>query len=144
MKNITCKLVTNDRELDAVLEVRRRVFVEEQGVSEDVEYDGLDDEALHVIVKDGDRVIGTARVRFPAANLAKVERMAILRPFRRQGIGSSIMSFLDGELKRRRIERAVLHAQSAVIGFYESCGFEKTGSPFWEAGIKHMEMQRQL
>ncbi len=142
--NVTFKLATNDEELRGALEVRRQVFVEEQGVSEDLEYDGLDGEALHIVVKDGERVIGTARVRFPTTNQAKVERMAVLKPFRGRGIGSNIISFLKGELKTKRIEHVVLHAQYVLTAFYKSCGFEETGAPFWEAGIKHIKMQLRL
>ncbi len=142
--NVTFKLATNDEELRGALEVRRQVFVEEQGVSEDLEYDGLDGEALHIVVKDGERVIGTARLRFPTTNQAKVERMAVLKPFRGRGIGSKIISFLKGELKTKRIEHVVLHAQYVLTAFYKSCGFEETGAPFWEAGIKHIKMQLRL
>jgi predicted GNAT family N-acyltransferase len=138
------KLVTNRSELEGALEVRREVFVDEQGVDEAEEYDGRDSESLHVVAKYGERVIGTARVQFPSASEAKIERMAILKPFRRKGIGSRIMAFLDEELRKRQIEQAVLHAQYPVIAFYKSCGFEETGSPFREAGIKHIKMQRRL
>lgn len=144
MDTLICKLVTSDGELREAFAVRRQVFVEEQGVTEDEEYDGLDSEALQIVVKDGERVIGTARVQFPAANEAKIERMAVLKPFRNKGIGSRIMAFLHKELKNRQVEEAVLHAQYPVIAFYRSCGFEETGSPFREAGIKHIKMQRRL
>ena len=144
MDNIIFKLVTNDEELRGALEVRRQVFVQEQGVSEDLEYDGHDGEALHMVVKDGNRVIGTARVQFPTTNQAKIERMAVLRPFRRRGVGSNIISFLKEELKSRQIEHVILHAQCAVTEFYKSCGFEETALPFWDAGIKHIEMQLWL
>ena len=142
--NITFKLVTNDEELKGALEVRRQVFVQEQGVAEDLEYDGHDGEALHMVVKDGERVIGTARVRFLTTNQAKIERMAVLRPFRQRGIGSNIISFLKGELENKQIEHVVLHAQCEVTAFYKSCGFEEIGPPFWEAGIKHVKMQLRL
>ncbi|MBL7166197.1 MAG: GNAT family N-acetyltransferase [Dehalococcoidales bacterium] len=140
MNDFTCKLVTGDTELQSAFEVRRLVFVQEQGVAEALEYDGLDDEALHVIAKDGDIVVGTSRVLFPTHNQAKIERMAVLQPFRRKGIGSAILSFVKQELRNRGIEHAVLHAQTTVIGFYSLHGFQETGSPFWEAGIEHMEM----
>ena len=144
MDTVICKLVTSDEELREAFAVRRQVFVEEQRVTEDEEYDGLDSEALQIVVKDGERVIGTARVQFPAANEAKIERMAVLKPFRNKGIGGRLMAFLHKELENRQVEQVVLHAQYPVIAFYRSCGFEETGSPFWEAGIKHMKMQRRL
>ena len=86
MDNAIYKLVSNDDELRDAFAVRRQVFVLEQGISENEEYDSHDREALHLIARDGDRVVGTARVRFPAAGQAKIERMAVLAPFRRQGI----------------------------------------------------------
>lgn len=144
MDRISYQLVTSDRELRSAFEVRRQVFIEEQGVSEDVEYDGYDTEALHMVAKDGERIIGTARVRFLAAGQAKIERMAILKPFRRKGIGRKIMAFLNEELRNRQIEQVILHAQYQVVAFYKSCGFEESGLPFWEAGIKHIRMHRRL
>lgn len=144
MDNIIYKLVSNDKELRDAFEVRRQVFIQEQGVSENVEYDGHDEEALHMIVKDGGKIVGTARVRFPTTGQAKIERMAILKPFRRKGIGSGIISYLNAVLRNRQIEQVVLHAQYAVTAFYKSCGFEETGSPFWEAGIRHIQMQMRL
>ena len=120
MGKISYKLVASNRELKSAFEVRKKVFVEEQGISEDLELDGHDSEALHMVVTDGERVIGTARVLFLADSQAKIERMAILKPFRRKGIGRGIISFLNEELKNREVEQVVLHAQYAVVDFYKS------------------------
>jgi len=144
MDKVSYKLVTSHSELEAAFEVRKQVFVEEQGISEDLEIDGYEEEALHIVVKDGERVIGTARVLFPASSQAKIERMAVLKPYRRQGIGGGIISFLNEELRSRQVEQVILHAQYPAITFYRSCGFEESGSPFWEAGIRHIKMERQL
>lgn len=144
MGKLVYKLVTSERELKEAFEVRKKVFVEEQGISEHLELDGHDSEALHTVVKDGKRVIGTARVLFLTNNQAKLERMAILKPFRRQGVGRGIISFLNEELRNRQIVQIVLHAQYPVVAFYKSCGFVESGSPFFEAGIKHIKMQRRL
>ena len=143
MDALNYKLVNNDEELNGAFEVRRRVFVEEQGVSEDVELDGHDREALHMVVEEEGRVIGTARVMFLAEGKAKIERMAIVKLFRRRGIGRNIISFLLEELRSRQVKQVILHAQYSVIDFYRSCGFEESGLPFWEAGIKHVKMQRK-
>jgi len=144
MGKLSFKIAANDGELKEAFGVRKKIFVEEQGISEDLEFDNRDREALHVIVTDAERVIGTARVIFLTANQAKLERMAILRPFRRRGIGSRIISFLNEELKNRQVEQVVLHAQCAVVAFYKSCGFEELGLSFVEAGIKHIKMQKWL
>lgn len=144
MKELSYKLVANESELKGAFEVRRRVFVEEQGIVVEVEYDGNDGKALHMVVKDGAEVVGTARVRFLDAKQAKLERMAVLDNFRHKGIGSGITFFLIDELRNRHIEQVVLHAQYGVIAFYKSCGFEEMGLPFMEAGLKHIKMQRRL
>jgi predicted GNAT family N-acyltransferase len=144
MGKLIFKLVASDGELKAAFEVRRQVFVEEQGISENIELDDHEKEALHMVVKDGEKVVGTARVLFLAANQAKIERMAILKPFRRKGIGSRIITFLNEELRNRQINQILLHAQYPVVAFYKSCGFKESGSPFWEAGIRHVKMQRLL
>jgi predicted GNAT family N-acyltransferase len=144
MDKITFKLVNNEYELKEALDVRRLVFVEEQGIDANIEYDGFDSDALHIIVKSGEQIIGTARVRFLMTGEAKIERMALLKPFRRRGIGSEMMSFLSSELSLRHISHVILHAQYTTLAFYESCGYSATGLPFWEAGIKHVAMEKQL
>ena len=144
MKEFTYKLVENDSELKGAFDVRRRVFVEEQGISEDLVFDDCEDEAMHLVVKDSESVIGTARVRFLEDRQARLERMAVLKPFRGIGIGERMMSFLVEELGSREIERVVLHAQYEVIGFYKTCGFSTLGLPFWEAGVKHLKMERKF
>ena len=144
MKELSYKLVESESELQGAFDVRRRVFIEEQGIAVEVEYDGNDGKALQMVVKDGAEVVGTARVRFLNAKQAKLERMAVLDGFRHMGIGSGITAFLIDELRNRQVERVVLHAQYRVIAFYKSCGFEEMGLPFTEAGLKHIKMQRRL
>jgi predicted GNAT family N-acyltransferase len=144
MSEFKYKLVENDSELEGAFEVRRKVFVEEQAILEDLVFNGSEREAMHMVVKDRDRIIGTARVRFLGAKQAKLERMAILEPFRYKGIGKKIISFLIEELKNRQIEKVILHAQSEVIEFYKACGFSGLGLPFWEAGIEHLKMEREI
>ena len=78
MGKISFKITANDRELKEAFGVRKRVFVEEQGISEGLEFDNRDREALHVIVADAERVIDTtARVIFLTAHQTKLERMAL-------------------------------------------------------------------
>ena len=144
MGNLSYKIVVSDCELKDAFEVRRQVFIKEQNIPEDLEFDTYDREALHMVVKDGERVIGTARVLFLTANQARLERMAILKPFRRKGIGRRLIYYLNEELNKRQVEQVVLHAQCSAVTFYKSCGFEESGMPFWEVGIKHIKMQKQL
>ena len=144
MSRLIYKLVSSVKELEEALEVRREVFIKEQGISPEEEYDGYDKEALHMVVRDREKVIGTARVRFLSDRQAKIERMAILKSFRRRGIGSRILSFLNEQIGKKQVDELVLHAQHSVMAFYKSCGFKETGSPFLEAGIKHIKMKKWL
>jgi len=142
MSKFGYKLVTGDVELQEAFEVRRQVFVREQGISENLVFDGHDREALHMVVKDGERVIGSARVQFLADNQAKLERMAVLKRYRRKGIGKEMLLFLDTIWKDKQVQQVIIHAQLEVVPFYKLCGFDEFGSPFREASIKHIEMRK--
>jgi predicted GNAT family N-acyltransferase len=144
MSKFSYKLVTGEVELPEAFEVRRQVFVREQGISEDLVFDGHDREALHVVVKDGERVIGSARVQFLADNHAKLERMAILKRYRRKGIGREMLLFLDAVWKDKQVQQVIIHAQFEVVPFYKLCGFDELGLPFREAGVKHIKMRKRL
>jgi len=144
MGDLMCRRVCRYEDKLAALAVRREVFVDEQGVSETEEYDGLDETAVHYVIADGDRIIATTRVRFPTATSAKLERMAVLKPFRRRGVGTRILASILDDLRTQRVELVVLHAQVQARDFYRSCGFEETGEPFHEAGIEHVKMQLVL
>ena len=138
------RLVADEAELEAALDLRQHVFVEEQGISRQLEFDGLDNQAIHIAAMDGSNVVGTARVRFLDDSQARIERMAVSKPFRRKGIGTGIVSFVIAESKKRGARHLILHAQLDAVPFYRSCGFEEAGKPFWEARIKHVEMHMWL
>jgi predicted GNAT family N-acyltransferase len=144
MSKFSYKLVTGGVELQEAFEVRRQVFVREQSISEDLVFDGHDREALHMVVKDGERVIGSARVQFLTDNQAKLERMAILERYRRKGIGKELLLFLDTVWKDKQVQQVIIHAQLEVVSFYKLCGFDELGLPFQEAGIKHIKMRKQV
>ncbi len=144
MSKFSYKLATGDVELQEAFEVRREVFVREQDILEDLVFDGHDREALHIVVKDGERVIGSARVQFLADNQAKLERMAVLKRYRRKGIGKAMLLFLDTIWKDQQVQEVIIHAQLEVAPFYKSCSFNEVGLPFQEAGIKHIKMRKQL
>jgi predicted GNAT family N-acyltransferase len=144
MSEFSYKIVTGDVELQESFKVRRQVFVREQGISEDLVFNGHDNEALHMVVKDGERVIGSARVQFLAGNQAKLERMAVLKRYRRKGIGKEMLLFLDTVWKDKQVQQIIIHAQLEVVPFYKLCGFDELGLPFREAGIKHIKMRKQV
>jgi predicted GNAT family N-acyltransferase len=144
MKEFGYKLVENKSDLRGAFEVRKEVFVEQQGIAESIVFDGLDDDAMHMVVKSGERAIGTARIRFLGAREVKLERMAVLETFRNMRVGKGILSLLIEELGSKQVEKIVLPAQHDAVEFYKKCGFEQSGLPLWEAGIKHIRMERRL
>jgi predicted GNAT family N-acyltransferase len=131
--------------LDAAVEVRRAVFVEEQGVAEAEEMDGEDAAAWHVVLTDRAtaRHAGTTRVR-EVDGVAKVERVAVRSRYRGRGLGRRLMGLAESYARTRGHDEAVLHAQTAVEGFYAALGYERVGGEFPEAGIPHVEMRKRL
>jgi len=147
MEKFTYRQACTKKELSGAFDVRKEVFVVEQGIPDDIVFDGAEGDALHFIVADGKQVVGTVRLCFPdegQVKQAKIERMAVLKQYRGMHLGVGILSFVMGLLESWRIEKVTLHAQSEVVEFYEKCGFQKTGSPFVEVGISHVEMEKLL
>lgn len=132
-----------ERERDAALALRRRVFCDEQGVAPELEQDGRDSQATHVVaVRDG-VVVGTCRLVFdgPAATLG---RMAVELAERGSGLGAAILQEGIEEGRRAGAELITLHAQSQAVPFYARAGFARCGEPFEQAGIEHVRMEIHL
>lgn len=120
--------------------LRRQVFVEEQGVAEADEWDGLDGQAIHLLALDGDRPVGTARILIDAET-GKIGRVCVLAEARGRGVGAMLIRAALGELRRvPGLRRARLGAQTHAIGFYEGLGFDATGPVYDDAGIPHRDM----
>ena len=125
-------------------EIRRRVFVEEQHVAPDEEWDVHDEDGadtLHFVAQDGERAIGCARLR-ATEGAAKIERVAVLRDARERGLGRALMEAAETAAWRRGAERLGIHAQTQVIPFYERIGWRALGPEFVEAGIAHRAMEK--
>jgi predicted GNAT family N-acyltransferase len=142
MNEFVYKFAENEIESEGVREIRRRVFVEEQGIPQNLVFGGDpgDDDNL-IVVLDGQSVIATARIVFSLPDTAKIERMAVLETFRNRGIGRKMMTFIVSEIKKKGFHKVYLHAQYSAVDFYKSCGFRDVGKPFTEAGIKHIKME---
>jgi len=136
--------IPGEGELSHAFDVRQDVFVDEQDVSEAEEWDGLDDDAIHYVLYDGGRPVGTARLRMPESGLAKVERVAVRSEHRGEGLGRRLMDLLESEARKQGCSRVLLYAQVPVEEFYEKLGYETTSDVFDEAGIPHVEMEKPL
>lgn len=130
-------------DLTACHRIRRIVFVVEQGVGEDEEWDDLDGECTHFVALNPGPV-GTARLRPMAGGVAKAQRVAVLREARGQGVGAALMESLEAEARARGHREVQLGAQVGALGFYRSLGYEAYGAEFEEAGIPHRWMRKAL
>lgn len=136
--------IPGDGNRDDAFEVRRTVFIDEQGVTPAQEFDGLDDEALHYVVYSDDQPIGTARLRFPDDEVAKIERVAVREHVRSEGVGRTLVRTLEAEAREQECTDIVLHAQTTVEGFYEALGYQTVSDVFVEDGIEHVKMTKSL
>lgn len=144
MAEYEIRRVANDATLADAHDVRRTVFVEEQGVPEPVEMDDEDGAARHVVAYDGESPVGTARLREPEPKLAKIERVAVRPSHRGAGLGRELLYALEDLARRDRMDEAVVHAQTRVEGFYRTLGYETVSDVFEEAEIPHVEMRKPL
>jgi predicted GNAT family N-acyltransferase len=129
--------------LSICLALRRAVFVDEQGVDPAIDADGLDENATQFLAWANGVPIGTARLRI-VDGAAKAERLAVLDDFRGHGVGRALMNAVEVNARAHGHGSVVLHAQQAVVPFYERLGYAATGEPFDEAGIPHRRMTKGL
>ncbi len=122
--------------------VRIAVFVQEQGIAPEDEWDAADATALHAVLFDAQGTpLGNARLLRPSANLAKVGRMAVLQLERGKGYGARLLRALLREARQRGHQEVQLNAQRSAEAFYKAHGFCVMGEPFDEVGIPHVQMQ---
>lgn len=121
--------------------VREAVFVAEQGVPAEMEYDRWDSLSLHALARGpGGEAIGTGRL-LPDGHIG---RMAVLKDWRSRGVGSILLLHLMSAARKRGLGRVVLNAQVPAAGFYSRFGFAPDSAEFMEAGIPHLRMTRTL
>lgn len=133
---------TKKEKLDA-FSVRNRVFIEEQGINPKIEYDQYDQNAIHLVGYLNEQPIAAARIRL-ITEQGKIQRVAILKPFRKQGYGKKLMLASEKIISQHGLQSLHLNAQIHAIPFYEAIGFEINSHPFYEAGIEHVSMNKML
>jgi predicted GNAT family N-acyltransferase len=134
--------ITDLRELDAAFSIREQVFVGEQGVPLDLEYDEHDRrDARHYLARTADGTpAGAARWRETDKGI-KLERFAVLPEFRNQEVGAALLhAVLRDVMAEFPAAPVYLNAQVGAVRFYERHGFHKVGEMFEEAGIQHYKM----
>ena len=142
MHKFIFKEVSSKEEMDKSYAIRTRVFCEEQKISKEIEFDNLDHLCGHFLIFDGVKAIGTARVRQKEKDLLKIERVAVLKEFRRLKVGSILIkNIIKHYLNLDYNKSIILHSQVAVADFYKSLNFISYGNEFYEDGIPHIAMK---
>lgn len=125
--------------------IRTAVFVEEQGIPLEMEWDEADKTAVHAVAYNGlGQPIGTGRLLQHAPGSAKIGRMAVNRVLRGSSLGRELLNALVAQAEKRGDTEVLLHAQRSAEGFYARLGFAPRGEPFDEVEIPHIEMVRSL
>jgi predicted GNAT family N-acyltransferase len=133
----TVEIADWERDQATLRSIREAVFVVEQNVPADLEWDGVDQDCLHVIAYTNDRsAVGTGRL----LGDGHIGRLAVLAPWRGRGAGSALLLKLIGIANMRGIDSIALNAQTHALAFYERFGFIAEGDDFDDAGIPHRHM----
>jgi predicted GNAT family N-acyltransferase len=136
---IITRTISSDAEMEAVYQVRREVFVREQGLTRTV-YDEPDDrESVHVVAQSNGRILGVGRLTF-VRDEGQIAWLAVLETFRRTGAGKALMNHLLEIAAERPVQYVTLNAQTHALGFYEQFGFEPIGRRFHMSQIEHQYM----
>jgi predicted GNAT family N-acyltransferase len=152
LRSLRVTVVRSTVEMDDALSVRRAVFIAEQGVTEAEEIDAYDGDprqvmsAVHVIAYLDGQPAATGRLLLDAQDgeNAHIGRIAVLREYRRRGLGRLVMLALQDEARRRGYRGATVAAQLQAIPFYESLGYVAYGEVFLDARIEHRLMDLSL
>ncbi|WP_318521058.1 GNAT family N-acetyltransferase [Photobacterium leiognathi] len=120
--------------------VREQVFIQEQQIGPEIEFDGLDSEAVHVLVMDGEQPLGTGRILADG----HIGRIAIMKAARGQGLGAKVVQALVEYAQQQGYPRVDLGAQTHAVDFYRKLGFMPYGDEFMEANIPHQAIEQML
>ncbi|MFX3648921.1 MAG: GNAT family N-acetyltransferase [Paenibacillus sp.] len=144
--NTTIVEVNNQELLDACFAIRTAIFVEEQGVPAEDEfdaYDTLDADARHILLYLEGVPAASSRLRI-VEQVAKLERICVMLDYRKHGLGRVLIDKLEQMAVAEGLEKAKLHAQVQASGFYERLGYAPASDVFMEDGIPHLLMTKKL
>ena len=138
------KIAETAEEKEIAFTIRKKVFVEEQGIPLHLEIDEFDQSSTHFIVFENNEPIAAARLRLVDASTGKVERVCVLPEHRGKHFGVYVMEAIEEHAKILHVEKLKLNAQTYAIPFYEKLQFEITSPEFTDAGIPHRVMEKVL
>lgn len=141
---LTYHYIGGGEDLADAFRVRREVFIAEQGVAPEEEYDGLDKSCIHAAAYDGKDPVAAGRLRKVGEGVYKIERICVLKSYRGRGAGRGIVRALEREASRLGAQRAILNSQTHAETFYRAMGYQTVSGVFDEAGIPHVAMEKEL
>jgi len=121
-------------------DIRKTVFIDEQSVPAELEWDEFDIDSTHFLVTADDEPVATGRLKVDG----QIGRMAVIKTHRRQGVGSRLLDYILDHAKKCALKKVYCHAQVPVIDFYLKKGFEVTGKEFLDANIPHKTMFKKI
>jgi len=123
--------------------IREKVFIQEQKVTPELEWDGMDEKAIHFLVFKDEEAIGCARAIVIKSQM-QLGRMAVLKEYRGQGAGSTLIEKAIVTAKLKQLSSIQISAQCNAINFYVKFGFEVMGDTYLDAEILHRDMTLEL
>lgn len=144
--NISVQKVQTKEELETIFDIREKVFVIEQEVDPEEEYDEYEQSSTHFLAKLDGQVAGTARWRFTDKGI-KLERFAVLKSMRGKGVGQALVRAVVDDISKHpnsKSKKLYMHAQLDAMPLYAKFGFKQVGPMFEECNILHYKMELYL
>ena len=140
IEQVTIELVSWQQAESHLRQVRTVVFIHEQLVTPEFEWDDIDSSAVHLLAMHENKAIGCLRI----INYAKIGRMAVLKPWRGLGVGKMLLNEAIEICRQHGIKQIVLSAQTHAIHFYQQTGFQITSGEYTDVHIPHVDMCLKL
>lgn len=137
------KLAKTETAKNDALMIRKQVFVNEQNIPLSIELDEHDETAIHFVGYLDDIPISASRLRI-IKNEGKLERISVLKQYRKNGYGKQMIQKMETHLQKLNIKQSTLNAQTEAKDFYKQLGYHIKSNPFIEANIPHVTMKKQL
>ncbi len=137
MTNIKINTVDFNQNFAEIKKIRTDVFIKEQNVPIELEWDEFDNDSIHILAYYDNKAVATARL-LPDGHIG---RMSVLKAYRHRSIGKQMLRFLIDVAEKSTINKICLSAQEQAVGFYEKYGFTIISDIYLDAGIPHYDMQ---
>lgn len=138
MNNLHVRIADWHKDYEELRRIRETVFVAEQAVPPELEWDAEDNDAVHFLACEGDYPIGTARLLADG----QIGRVSVLKDWRGLKVGEALLHAVIAEAEKRGLSQQMLSAQVQATPFYEKLGFTVVSDEYLEAGIPHVDMVR--